>query len=395
MLQNGTNPVSETEVEKLPVVLNGQILPSGVDRFAFKARKGMRLVAAASARNLMPYLADAVPGWFQATLTLYDPDGNEVAYAEDFRFQPDPVLHYTIPADGRYVLEIRDELYRGRQDFVYRVVIGELPYVTSIFPLGSRDTAPATVELRGWNLPVDRFTVNRFEKGPRVFPIFLPEEQQTSGSLLFARDTLPECLEQEPNDRPEIAQPVTLPVIVNGRIDRPGDWDVFRFEGRAGSRIVAEVTARRLGSPLDSLIKLTDASGRLLAVNDDFEDQGAPLVTHQADSWLWTTLPADGTYYLHLGDTQHQGGPAYAYRLRIGPPRPIRTPRRAVEHQCPGGYVCADYGVRRPADRFAGDIALNLRDARLDSGWAAPCCRPIRAGTAHPNGPADSFGKAG
>jgi hypothetical protein len=32
----------------------------------------------------------------------------------------------------------RDALYRGREDFVYRIAIGELPFVTDIFPLGGR-----------------------------------------------------------------------------------------------------------------------------------------------------------------------------------------------------------------------------------------------------------------
>ena len=50
--------------------------------------------------------------------------------------------------------------------------------------------------------------------------------------------------------RPAHAQKVTLPVIINGRIDRPDDWDVFQFTGRAGETIVAEVLARRLDSPL-------------------------------------------------------------------------------------------------------------------------------------------------
>jgi len=45
---------------------------------------------------------------------------------------------------------------------------------------------------------------------------------------------------------PAAAQRVKLPIIVNGRIDQPGDWDVFRFQGRAGEAIVAEVYARRL-----------------------------------------------------------------------------------------------------------------------------------------------------
>ena len=59
----------------LPVVVNGQIMPGEVDRFSFTARKGTRLVIAADARELMPYLADAVPGWFQAVLALYDSTG--------------------------------------------------------------------------------------------------------------------------------------------------------------------------------------------------------------------------------------------------------------------------------------------------------------------------------
>ena len=38
---------------------------------------------------------------------------------------------------------------------------------------------------------------------------------------------------------------------------------------------MAEVYARRLDSPLDSVLKLTDAAGKQLAFNDDHEDKGA------------------------------------------------------------------------------------------------------------------------
>jgi len=40
--------------DMLPVVVNGRILPGDVDRFSFRARKGARLVVAASARELIP-----------------------------------------------------------------------------------------------------------------------------------------------------------------------------------------------------------------------------------------------------------------------------------------------------------------------------------------------------
>ena len=146
-------------------------MPGGVDRYRFQARKGQRLVVAVSARELIPYLADAVPGWFQAAVAIYDSNGNELAYDDHYRFHPDPVLSCKIPKDGAYVLEIRDALYRGREDFVYRITIGELPFVTSIFPLGGPADAQTAVELKGWNLPQNKLTVDAesLAENPRRF----------------------------------------------------------------------------------------------------------------------------------------------------------------------------------------------------------------------------------
>ncbi len=180
----------------------------------------------------------------------------------------------------------------------------------------------------------------------------------------FALDTLPECLEQEPNDDPDNAQPVTLPIVVNGRIDRPGDCDVFRFEGRAGQKIVAEVNARKLDSPLDSVLKLTDAGGRQLAYNDDYVNKGAGLLTHHADSQIAVVLPADGVYYLHLADVQRKGGKEYAYRLRISEPRPdfaLLVVPSSISVRAGASVPIVVYAVRK--DGFADEIALALKDA--------------------------------
>jgi len=311
---------------------------------------------AASARELIPYLADAVPGWFQAVLTLYDANGNELAYDDDYRFHPDPVLHYAVPKDGEYTIEIRDALYRGREDFVYRIAIGELPFVTSAFPLGGRAGSKTTVHLTGWNLPANKMTMDFRRKGPGVYPL--------ANSAPFMVDTLREGFEKEPNNSPAAAQRVKLPIIMNGRIDRPGDWDVFRFQGRAGQAIVAEVYARRLDSPLDSVLKLTDAKGRQLAFNDDYDDPGAGLETHHADSRILTTLPANGTYYLYLGDIQQKGGAEYAYRLRIGAPRPdfdLRVTPSSINVS--GGLTVPITVHALRKDGFSGDIALALKGA--------------------------------
>ncbi len=348
----------------LPAVANGQIMPGDVDRFRFKARKGQRIVAATGARSLIPYLADAVPGWFQATLALYDAQGREVAFADDYRFNPDPVLCCLIPADGEYILEITDAIYRGREDFVYRAVVGELPFITSIFPLGGTAGATATVQLKGWNLPTASILWDRREVPPGLDTLFARSGRLLSNSVPFALDNLPESLEKEPNQQINDAHSVTLPLILNGRINPPGDVDVFCFEGRAGQEIVAEVNARRLGSPLDSLLRLTDASGRQLAINDDHEDKGAALLTHHADSLLRFKLPGDGAYCIALTDAQGQGGGEHGYRLRISEPRPdyeLRIVPSSISSRGGTNEPLTVYALRK--DGFAGDITLSLKDA--------------------------------
>ena len=364
----------------LPVVVNGQIMPGDVDRFRVRLNRGTHLVVAAQARALIPYLADAVPGWFQATLALYDRNGNELAYDDDFLFHPDPVLYYEIPRTDEYVLEIKDSIYRGREDFVYRLTVGELPFVTGIFPLGGPVGQSTEVELEGWNLPRERLTVNAAAASPGIRELEVRAGKAISNRFPFRLDTLPETREQEPNDFPADTGGLALPVIVNGQIDHPGDVDCFRIQGPPGAPLVAEVMARRLNSPLDSLLEITDARGKLLGRNDDHDDQGAALTTHQADSYLRVTLPQDGVCQVRLRDTQRQGGPAYAYRLRLNRPRPdfaLRVTPSTVNLR-PGATVpLTIHALRR--DGFTNGIAIRLESApegftlnRGKGGWLAP-----------------------
>jgi hypothetical protein len=361
---NGRIIPGDVDRAKFPLRQAPQYMPGDVDRYRFAARKGQELVAVVSARDLMPYLADAVPGWFQATLALFDAAGHEVAYESGFRFQPDPVMHVRIPADGDYVLEIKDALYRGREDFVYRIAVGELPYITSVFPLGAPAGTRASVSLEGWNLTTAHVTMDTKGAEPGVTFVTTRGGEVAANRVPFAVDAWPEVLEREPNDTAREAQRVTPPVIVNGGIQRAGDADVFSFQGKAGQQIVAEVQARRLGSPLDSSLELTDALGKRIAFNDDFEDKGAGLLTHDADSHLAARLPADGIYLLRLVDVQRHGGPEYGYRLRIGPPRPdfeLRVTPAEINAGAETSVPITVHALRR--DGFAGAITLALTDA--------------------------------
>lgn len=346
----------------LPTVINGQIMPGEVDRYRFNARRGQQLVIAVRARDLIPYLADAVPGWFQATVALSDAKGKELAYDDDFQFHPDPVLHFVIPHDGEYVAAIKDSIYRGREDFVYRIAIGELPFVTSLFPLGGPVGTARRVELAGWNLPVTSVATTPTTTG--ILSLAGPGTNGWFTRVPFAADELPELLEAETNNTTQSAQRVTLPVIVNARIQSPGDTDVFQIEANAGDTLVAEVTARRLNSPLDAVLKICDAAGAQLASNDDCEDRACGLNTHHADSQLLFRLPSDGKYFIHLADTQRHGGPEYGYRLRLSAPQPdfeLRAVPASLSVR-PGERAALRLVAMRK-DGFTNEITVALKNA--------------------------------
>jgi hypothetical protein len=112
------------------------------------------------------------------------------------------------------------------------------------------------------------------------------------------------------------------------------------------------------------VLKITDAAGKQLALNDDHEDKGSGLITQHADSYLSVKLPANGVYYVHLGDTQHKGGPDYAYRLRLSEPRPdfeLRVTPASLNVRSGGNVVLTVWAVRR--DGFTGEISLALANA--------------------------------
>ena len=363
------------QVAGLPVVFNGQVLPGDVDRLRFHARGGQSLVVEVQARSLIPYLADAVPGWFQPALAVFDAQGKELAYADSFRFRPDPVLLFRVPADGDYAVEIRDSLFRGREDFVYRIKVSEQPFVTACFPLGAAAGSTVSGHLTGWNLPRTDVVLDTRPGGGAWRELSVTGHGMVSNPVAYAVDELPDVAEVEPNNDRKSAREVPWPCVVNGRINQPGDVDVFRLAAPGGTTLVAEVSARRLGSPLDSVVRVTDAAGKVLAWNDDSMPKdgqlqlGDGLLTHHADSRLCVTLPEKGPFFVQIEDTQHQGGEAYGYRLRLAPVQPdfaLRLTPSAL-NLVPGQSTPVTVHVDR-RDGFTGAVTLGVE--AVSAGWS-------------------------
>ncbi|HEX3314268.1 MAG TPA: hypothetical protein VHR72_05210, partial [Gemmataceae bacterium] len=125
---------------------------------------------------------------------------------------------------------------------------------------------------------------------------------------LLVETKVPVVKEKEPNDGFRAAQQVTLPVVIEGAIERPRDVDVFRFAGKKGQTLHAELIADRLGSALDG--QLTLYRGNALEVAHGVVKEGR-------DPRLEIMLPADDDYFLVLIDANDTGSQIHAYRLSI------------------------------------------------------------------------------
>jgi hypothetical protein len=131
-----------------------------------------------------------------------------------------------------------------------------------------------------------------------------------SNLKLFAIDDLPSVAQVKPSNTVATAQALTLPVAVDGYVDNLSR-DFYKFQAAAGQQVSIEVLARRLGSPLDSTVRLLDARGREVAYNDDAPGLGS-------DSMISHTFKEAGEYVLEVRDIRYQGGGNFLYRLRIG-----------------------------------------------------------------------------
>jgi len=352
------------KVPSLPCTLNGQIMAAERDYFQFSAKKGETIVLRTQARAFIPYIADAVPGWFQSILTLYNEQGREVAYCDDYMFHVDPVIIFKVPESGKYSVEIKDALYRGREDFTYRIDVGQIPFITSIFPLGGRQGSTVNLALTGANLKSNTMTLKVPKSDNRYLEVSrtTPDNKYVSNNMRFELSSLKEVREAEPNDDTQSAQHVEAGMIVNGTVSKPSDRDWYKFDVQAGSTMVFEVTARKLGSPLDAKLTLYNSRGKVLAEVDDVEDQSEGMLTHHADPVIVHKFSEGGTCFLRLIDAQGKGGDNYAYRLKIDRPEPsfalnidpssLFIPR--------GGTAFLNVTAIRKQS-FNGDIEVNIK----------------------------------
>lgn len=239
----------------LPAGVWGTLAAKGdIDFFAFDAKAGQKLTCDLSATS--------IGSKANAILTLYDSTGRVLADNNDFGGSPDPLLAFTIPADGRYLVQVSDLMLEGGGEHFYRLSLGELAIATGVFPLSVPADRASSVELGGFNLPPgERVALPAAKAGEIDVPLD-PLKFRARGALKVAVGSLAETVEAEPNDAATQATTIATSATVGGRIQTPGDNDYFRFESKAGESWIIETDAARRGSPVDTAIEVLTADGK-------------------------------------------------------------------------------------------------------------------------------------
>ncbi len=416
----GGRPESvETEPNNLPekansiminTVVNGELNGGAdVDCFRFEGTKGQRL--------FLEIEAERIDSRLDATIRLLNSTGTEIAESRDV-FGVDPFLDVTLPADGRYVIKVHDAIFAGSPEHVYRLTIHDGPHLDAILPLAAEPGraakftaigrslglgATADQRLRAEGRALERLNVMLEVPGESrlaVDPLnparqFVPSAAAAvhdgfewshvrispagaaptvSNRLFIARADGPVVLEQEPNDDDAHAQTVVPPCDISGTFAAPGDYDVFRFQGRKGDVWWIEAFAERIGSMADPafVIQKVGSKGQPsqdLADGDDLPDAGTGprFNTQTVDAALRWQVPDDGLYQVLASDLygSQRGHPRLAYRLVIRREQPgftlVLLPDSAagidaVTIQSGGRAAAMIAAIRR--DGFSGPIRV-------------------------------------
>ncbi|MBI3865213.1 MAG: PPC domain-containing protein [Planctomycetia bacterium] len=374
------NEIAKAEAVTAPVVINGRINPAAdLDVFRFAGKKGQRVVAAIAAHALDIHGQGRNYGIADFSLELLDAEGRTLASAED-TVGFDPLIEHELPRDGEYFVRVQLLNYQGFPEAVYRLTLGEAAYPTAAFPPGLARENPGTVELFGLHVaPGTKGSAGvagaAWDPAYTLRHVALDRDDSSGLDVPVLVGEFTESTETEPNDDRAQAGVLAIESTVNGRFQTAEDVDWYRVRLDAQQKVQFEIVAQRwLRSPVDTLLQVYDAQGKMLAENDDEAFDPGYESYHDfksTDSRLEFTAPAAGEYFVKVKDQSGVHGPRAVYRLTLKPGSPdfrLTHFPDAVPVWGPGSTACVLVRI----DRFGGcndDIEVAVEG--LPEGWSS------------------------
>ena len=328
-LPDGAQPL-----KPYPLAVHGRITRSGeVDDYSFHAPAGTSLrfqVVSSPALDPAITLYETAGGWF-------DPKGTRrIAFNDEDVFYPgsstEPVLSHRFDKGGTYFVRVSSFMGTASPDHAYvlRVVPEPDPETTAGSAKGPEPT-PEDWEERTWtrSLATDRMKT----LWTRAVPLLAsrPEGESDSETAESAPGAKPDPFVPIPVVSMDGGQPagteptrITLPTLLKGVIQRPGETHRIRFSAAVGDRIVLEVETPGKTVPLfNPYLRLVDADGvevltnvhSILNSNSEIQKQIHPKTTH--------AFPRAGEFTLEIRDiTATYGDAEMRYRVMVRPQVP-------------------------------------------------------------------------
>jgi len=330
---------------QLPATVIGQIATAGqVQQFRFHGHQGELLIFDVSARRSGSLL--------EAVVNVESDSGRQLPCSLEHH-AGDPLLLFTPPEDGDYVLHLGDLRFRGGPEFSFRITAGHIPYLESVLPSSGKPGSVIQAKPIGYNIDgLAPIAIDLTRTAPGSISVHVSAPLGISNDIPFEVTDLPQFVESEPNDSPDEANLVKLPVEISGNTDRPADEDFFRFRIPYKQSVSLEVLSARLGSPMVPLLQLRGAKGEIIEANDGTADSDGQII-RELDA---------GEYLVSVRDLSYSGGPGHWYRLKIEPLRSLQPdfsarfqPNTPRLHR--GGSVAVWFDLRR-FNGFRGDITL-------------------------------------
>ncbi len=241
------NDTPETAFETfLPTILVGTISkPGDMDYFKIDVKAGEEVVFENAALALGSALKPVI-GIYAADQSLLR------------EFHEEQPFSYRFEKAGAHYIRISDFEESGSAGHFYRIKMGKLPEVISAYPLGIERGKTAEIALRGYNV-VGKIQV-KGEPSAEDENAVIVRPESAFNRVKLALGNEPEIAASGSNTSIQAAQSIAAPVTVNGRLNHPENY--FHIHVRKGEKVNLEVTANRLGSPLDSLLEIFDTRGK-------------------------------------------------------------------------------------------------------------------------------------
>ena len=220
------------------------------------------------------------------------------------------------------------------------------------------------------------------DAAPGIYWIRLSDDSGAAAPQPFVVGTLPEHAEVEPNDTLATAQPSgndsapARAVVVNGRLNKGGDVDLYAVLAEAGQTLVADLDAHALlASPIDTVLQLVSPAGFVYAQNDDQLGLDPRLAVKVPESGRWRVrvfgFPAVADQSIGLA-----GNDGFLYRLTLstGPVVDYALPL-ALSRE--GAQSIELHGWNLPAERSRLNVTSSVATEHLLEHAGLPGVLPL------------------